>query len=105
MTKKPSRGEQIKRLIEQYGKIAIVVHFSIMFLCIGGFAIAMRMGLDLENTEMFSGKLGSMGTLGLAYAATKILQPIRIPITVVLTPIVAKKWPGKNNQERAQAKQ
>ena len=88
MESKKSKG--IKELLSEYGGVAMTVYFAIFFICLVFFYLAIQSGTDLSQFEWFSGTLGQAGTLGIAYAATKVIQPIRIGLTVLLTPVVAK---------------
>ena len=81
---KPPLQERLKKVIDQYGRVAVITYFSIFGLVLAGFAIAVHLGVQLEGTS------GAMGTLGIAYAATKVSQPPRILATLVLTPILGR---------------
>lgn len=81
---KPPLKERLKALLEEYGRVAIITYFTIFGLALGGFAIAIRLGLSVDSSA------GTAGTFGAAYVATKLTQPLRILATLVLTPIVAK---------------
>jgi hypothetical protein len=71
-------------LLAEYGGIAVGVYFTIFFGSIAAFYVAIELGFDVGG-----GNLGEVGKVGAAYAATKVLQPVRILATLVLTPIVA----------------
>jgi hypothetical protein len=83
---KPPLKERFKALMEDYGPVAFAVYFAIFFLCIAGFAVAFRMGFQMEGVG------GTAGTLGAAWLATKVIQPIRILATLALTPLVGRAW-------------
>src|SRR5687768_8073147 len=72
-----------KTLLAEYGRVAIGVYLAIFALVFTGAAIAIHLGFSFE------GVAGSAGTLGAAWLATKLTQPIRIIATVALTPLVA----------------
>ena len=72
-----------KTLLEEYGKVAIGVYLAIFAVVFIAAAIAIHLGFS------FDGVAGSAGTLGGAWLATKLTQPIRILATVALTPLVA----------------
>ena len=84
-------------LIAEYGAIAFTVYFSIFFLTLAGFFFAIQRGLEVDAAA------GHVGTLGGAYAATKLTQPVRILATLALTPIAAKTkhliWPKAEPSE------
>ena len=90
---KPSLKERMKSLMEDYGPVAFAVYFAIFFLCIAGFAVAFRMGFQMEGVG------GTAGTLGAAWVATKVIQPIRILVTLALTPPVGKAWLRRKKQQ------
>jgi hypothetical protein len=81
---KPPLSARLKLLLEQYGPVALVTYFVIFALVLGGFAIAIHMGVHVQSAK------GTLGTLGAAYVATKLTQPLRIAATLALTPLVAK---------------
>lgn len=81
---KPPLQERLKTLLEEYGKVAVVIYFAIFGAVLGGFAIAIRLGVEIESAA------GTAGTLGAAWVATKLTQPLRILATLVLTPLVGK---------------
>ena len=76
----------LKDLLAEYGTVALVVYFTIFFLTLAGFWIAIRAGYRPQSVT------GSAGTAAAAYIATKLTQPLRILGTVALTPLVAKLW-------------
>jgi hypothetical protein len=84
-----------QKLMTEYGVIAIIVYFSIFFLCWIGSWAAIERGVDLaalaKRVGLSSNRLvASLGAWTAAYLFTKILQPLRLGLTVVLTPLVAK---------------
>jgi ABC-type siderophore export system fused ATPase/permease subunit len=81
---KPSLKDRLTALLEEYGKVALVTYFTLFGVVLVGFAIAISLGLSVDSSA------GTAGTLGAAYIATKLTQPLRILATLVLTPIVAK---------------
>ena len=79
----------------EYGVIAVVIYFSIFFLCWIGAWAAIERGVDLaalaRRVGLSSNRLvASLGAWTAAYIFTKILQPIRLGLTVLLTPLVAR---------------
>lgn len=84
--KKPKLGERLKELIAKYGTIAIVLHVVIFCVVMAGFAVAIAAGFDVKGGE---GATGLLGVLGAAWVAAKLTSPIRILVTLALTPLVA----------------
>ena len=80
--KKPSLKKRLKDLMEVYGRLAITIYFSIFFATLGGFIVAIKAGFEID------GGAGKTGTVVIAYAATKALQPVRILATLALTPVL-----------------
>lgn len=76
-------GAKLKKLLAEYGRLALVVYLVLFVLTFVGAAIGLKLGFDLGGTA------GNAGTLAAAYAVTKIAQPVRIFITLALTPVVA----------------
>ena len=73
--------ERLRKLYAEYGIAAIVTWFSLFFLVLAGFVVAME-------TSMGPGP--SKGSWVAAYFATEATKPIRIVITLALTPFVAQ---------------
>ena len=77
-------SERLKALMLEYGGVAIWVYFVIFALTLGGSALAITFGFHVKGSTM------TVGTWGAAYLATKLLQPLRILATLVVTPLVMK---------------
>ena len=75
-----------ERLVEEYGAAALVVYFTLFFGTLFVFWIAISRGFEPE------GWVAGTGTLGGAYLATKLTQPLRIAATLVLTPLAVSAW-------------
>ena len=72
-------------LLAEYGRFALIIYIVLFLGSIVGFAIAISSGLDLGD---WTG--GKAGTVAAAWVATKVTQPVRILVTLGLTPIVAR---------------
>lgn len=70
-------------LLARYGPIAVGVYLAIFALTMTGFYVAIRAGYTPSTAA------GTTGTVGAAWLATKLTQPLRIAATVVLTPLAA----------------
>ena len=75
--------ERWKETLDLYGKVALAVYVSIFVCTMTGFWTAIHFGIDIGTSA------AELGSVGAAWAATKILQPFRIGATLVLTPFVA----------------
>lgn len=85
--------QRLKAHYAEYGSIAIVTYLSLFVLTWIGFTIAIRSGAELvfeADVEDLQG--GQSGSIGTAYIATKATQPLRILVTIAITPFVAAAW-------------
>ncbi|MEL6543184.1 MAG: hypothetical protein AAFQ82_01080 [Myxococcota bacterium] len=88
--------EKLEKLLAEYGVVAVVLWFTIFGLTLVGFALAIQNGFEVESAA------GTAGVWGAAYVATQLTKPIRIAVTLVLTPIVGRLWRrGGSAQESA----
>ena len=81
--------EKLKKLLEEYGRLAIWIYVVIWLTVLAGSALAIVAGFSVKSGQ------GGLGVLGAAWLATKLTQPLRIGATLALTPVVAaalKKW-------------
>jgi len=90
-----SKPRSVSDLVKQYGKIGIVVHFTIGFSTLALFYSAIRYGVDVSSVLAYfgihMGNSGSgAGTFAIALICNKAIFPIRLPITLAVTPIVAR---------------
>jgi hypothetical protein len=67
----------------EYGRIAIVTYFTLSILTIIGFSIAIGIGAEPSSAT------GVLGVIAAGWVAAKATLPIRILITLALTPVVA----------------
>ncbi|RME28435.1 MAG: DUF1279 domain-containing protein [Deltaproteobacteria bacterium] len=87
--------ERYDDLVARYGKVAIVTYFSLFFGALFGFWAAVSAGLDLasglERLGLDASQAASgSGSMVVAYALTKLTQPLRIGLTLVATPVIAR---------------
>ncbi len=90
--------ERYEYTVAAYGKAAFAVYLTLFFGTWVAFWFAIRTGVDVQSAG------GDAGTIGGAWVATKVTQPVRILATVVLTPVAVgamRRWvpqiaqPGK----------
>jgi uncharacterized protein FAM210 len=84
-----------KDLLAEYGAIAVIVYFTIFFAVWVGAWAAIQRGVDLHALAAHvglsaNGTVANLGAWAAAYLFTKLLQPIRIGVTLLLTPILAR---------------
>src|SRR3954452_3705976 len=80
---KPPLKQRLSALFEEYGRIAIVTYFTLSILTIIGFSIAIWTGVKPSS------ETGVLGVIIAGWALGKATLPIRILITLGLTPLVA----------------
>ncbi|HEX8113572.1 MAG TPA: hypothetical protein VF516_37835 [Kofleriaceae bacterium] len=80
---KPPLKQRLSALFDEYGRIAIITYFTLSILTIIGFSIAIWTGVK-PSTET-----GVIGVIIAGWALGKATLPIRILITLGLTPVVA----------------
>ncbi|MBC7974552.1 MAG: hypothetical protein H7138_06155, partial [Myxococcales bacterium] len=80
---KPTLKQRLAAHINEYGQIAIVTYFTLSILTIIGFSIAIGLGTSPESTT------GVLGVIFAGWVAAKATLPIRILITLAVTPVVA----------------
>ncbi|KAL6785885.1 CPLD64 [Auxenochlorella protothecoides x Auxenochlorella symbiontica] len=99
----PSRADEAKALLKQYGSAYLLTSISFALVSFGACYLAVSAGVDvgalLTRVGLAPGATSErVGTVAIAYAAHKALSPVRFPPTVALTPVVAR-WLGKRGKE------
>lgn len=87
--------DRLKKMLDDYGPVGLVIYFGIFASTLVGFYMALSNGVDLrglfEAVGMdYSGVAAETGTLVVAWAATKLTQPLRIFLSLAVTP-----WAGR----------
>lgn len=77
---------KLQQLIVEYGVIAVIVLLTLSALSYLGFAVAFMIGFEVEGVGETAGAFGA------AAAGWALTKPIRIPVALALTPIVAAVW-------------
>lgn len=77
---------RLQQTLVEYGAIGIITLLSLSALTYTGFAVAFMVGFEVEGAGETAGALGA------AAAGWALTKPIRIPLAIVLTPIVAAVW-------------
>ena len=81
--KKPPLKHRLKKLMEQYGRVAVYTYLTLSLSAIIGFSIAIGLGTDADTTG------GVLGSIGAGWVAAKATMPLRILATLGLTPLIA----------------
>ena len=74
--------EKLQKLMAEYGRIALVIYLGTFVVTMTGFSLAIMQGFEVDGAS------STAGTLGAAWVATKLTQPIRIAVTLALTPLI-----------------
>lgn len=74
---------RLEALFTEFGTIAASVHFTVFLITMFGFWWAIGQGIEVTGAAKELGRIGS------AWAAAKLTSPVRIGITLVLTPLIA----------------
>lgn len=96
--------DRLKQLFDDYGYVALSIYWAIFFGSIGLFYLAISRGVDVPALFARVGLDGSelaekAGTVTVAYAATKVIQPFRILLTLALVPPIGNWWKGRKGAE------
>lgn len=88
---------RLKQLIDDYGYVALAVYWIIFLSTLAIFYVSLERGVDvgalIERIGLDWGAAAEKtGTVAVAYAATKILQPLRILLTLALVPPIGTWW-------------
>jgi hypothetical protein len=80
---RPPLRQRLSELFAEYGRIAIATYFTLSILTIIGFSVAIGIGAEPSSAT------GVIGVIAAGWVAAKATLPIRILITLGLTPMVA----------------
>ena len=81
--------------LRKYGPLGIAIHVSISTLSTICFYVAIRSGLDVQSliAKITSHPIDPKATaFGLAFLLNKAIEPIRLPLTIILTPIIRNRF-------------
>lgn len=99
---------QVRDLFQKYGRVAVGVHLTVYAASFAGLYMAAKSKVDVESILVHYGLLhereagqppegwlqktlaGGGSAVVLAFICNKALMPIRAPITLGLTPMVAR---------------
>jgi len=80
---KPSLKQRLTALFDDYGRVAIITYFTLSGLAIVGFSVAIWIGAEPSSAT------GVLGVLFAGWALAKATMPLRILITLGVTPLIA----------------
>jgi len=79
---KPTLKVRLKKLIAQYGNVALYTYLALSLLAIVGFSLAIGLGFGATSAG------DVLGTIGAGWLAAKATMPLRILATLALTPLI-----------------
>ncbi|HYX90299.1 MAG TPA: hypothetical protein VE782_01955 [Myxococcaceae bacterium] len=82
--KRSSLMERLKRLVAEYGVLAVFVFVAVSVIVFAGAYAAISLGWKPTSTA------GTVGTAAAAYVAYRLTLVFRIAAAVLLTPLVAR---------------
>jgi phosphate/sulfate permease len=80
---RPTLKQRLTALFEDYGRIAVITYFTLSILAIIGFSIAIWLGVEPSS------ETGVIGVIIGGWVAAKVTLPLRILITLAVTPLIA----------------
>jgi hypothetical protein len=81
--KKPPLKERLSELFTEHGRIAVITYLVLSLCSIVGFSIAIGVGFKPSDAT------GVLGVIGAGWVAAKATMPIRILITLGITPLIS----------------
>jgi len=105
-----SARQKLKMAIKDYGSTVIVFHITISLISLGFFYLLFSSGIDVIAFAKWLGFgekiLDSKVTQGastfvIAYAVHKLFSPLRIGMTLTLTPIIVRNLRKRNILKKA----
>nr|XP_017019193.1 protein FAM210B, mitochondrial-like [Drosophila kikkawai] len=95
---KPSKTEQLKGAFKEYGPTIMAFHLAISLISFAGFYALVSGGIDLApileflgvNSTALAENVATGSTFVVAFAIHKVLAPIRISITLGVTPFIVR---------------
>ncbi|MGE0869410.1 MAG: hypothetical protein AB7P03_12660 [Kofleriaceae bacterium] len=80
---KPTLRDRWSAHMAEYGRLAVWTYLVLSLSTIAGFSVAIGAGLQPSSAS------GVFGVIGAGWVAAKATMPIRILLTLALTPVVA----------------
>lgn len=106
-TTPPAGRGRTMAMLERYGAVAVGVIFALFVIEMVVIVLLLRVGVDFDPFLVWisetsgvdvGGVAEAAGTLGVAYAITRLLKPFQIAVALILTPPIAgfvARWQGE----------
>ncbi|CAJ1369006.1 unnamed protein product [Effrenium voratum] len=94
-------GQRLQETLLRYGQVGLVVHFCLSSVSLVSCFFAVRHQLPVEKLLDFVGaspqnhddsSLGLGSSMVMAFVLHKAIMPLRVPVTVAVTPLAASVW-------------
>nr|XP_005888045.1 PREDICTED: protein FAM210B [Bos mutus] len=96
---KLSKSQQLKKIFQEYGAVAVSLHIGISLISLGMFYMVISSGVHMSAVLLKLGFRESLvqskmaagtSTFVVAYAIHKLFAPVRISITLVSVPLIVR---------------
>ncbi|XP_004586155.2 protein FAM210B, mitochondrial [Ochotona princeps] len=96
---KQTKAQQLKKIFQEYGAVAVSLHIGISLISLGLFYMVVSSGVDISTVltklgfseALVQSKLAAgTSTFVVAYAIHKLFAPVRISITLVSVPFIVR---------------
>ncbi|CAE7322244.1 FAM210B [Symbiodinium sp. CCMP2592] len=96
-------SQRLQDTLLRYGQVGLVVHFFLSGISIFSCYLAVRHQLPMDRLLEFVGKtpdtndsgtdaLSAGSSLFMAFVIHKAIMPLRVPVTVAVTPLASRVW-------------
>ncbi|XP_017887132.1 uncharacterized protein LOC108629165 [Ceratina calcarata] len=94
-----SRRERFKILMKEYGTTVVIFHIGISLVSLGACYAAVSSGIDLKpiinniyvtSNQQIDSAINTSSTFLIAYSIHKLMAPIRISLTLAVTPFLVR---------------
>mmetsp|Transcript_52053 Transcript_52053/g.63750 ORF Transcript_52053/g.63750 Transcript_52053/m.63750 type:complete len:112 (-) Transcript_52053:35-370(-) len=96
-------SRRLQETLVRYGQVGLVVHFCLSSISLVSCYLAVRHQLPMDHLLEMVGRhpeekpeegshLGAGSSMVMAFVLHKALMPLRVPVTVAVTPLAATIW-------------
>ena len=79
--------QRLRRLFVEFGALGLSLHYAVYVLVLIGFALSIG-GASIGDSGTLRASSGTLGVWAAAYVAAKLTLPLRVLVTIVLTPLL-----------------
>eukprot|EP00439_Symbiodinium_sp_Y106_P034983 s4335_g4.t1 len=91
-------SQRLQDTLLRYGQVGLVVHFCLSGISIFSCYLAVRHQLPMDRLLEFdtndsgTDALSAGSSLFMAFVIHKAIMPLRVPVTVAVTPLASRVW-------------